>query len=97
MALLASSAAMQDPEGVRTITGKVQTRPGGERVEASIPIRTVPDDLPVVAASEAELAENDLVLGVALNGSALAFPIRYLGMYEVINQQFAGVSMAPTW
>ena len=56
-------------------------------------------EFPVVAASEIELSENELVLGVEMNGEARAYPINMLTgpRREIINDTLGGVAIAATW
>jgi hypothetical protein len=87
----------KDPEP-RTVKAIVQTRPGGPRVEAEVSVHESPVDLPTVATIEAErLGDDDVVLGVVVDGQAIAYPIRYLARYEVINDRVGETALAPTW
>lgn len=94
-----SPAAAQEsqPEPRTVVKAYVQMRPGGERAEVEMPVYESPVDLPIVAASEAELEDDDLVMGVVNDGQAMAWPIRYLSMYEVVNSQAGKKPVAPTW
>lgn len=84
-------------EKSRTVKGFVQTRPGGPAEEAEIPVHEAPVDLPVVSPDEANLKEDDLVLGVVVDGRAIAFPIRFLAMFEIVNQRIGENLLAPSW
>ena len=44
-----------------------------------------------------ELHDDDLVLGVVHNELPIAFPIRYLALYEVIDHVHGDLPLAPTW
>ena len=57
----------------------------------------VPFDLPSVPASKASLADDELVLGVIVGDQPVAYPVRYLALFEVINSHVSGVALAPTW
>ena len=72
-------------------------RPGGERQEAEMPVFESPVDLPIIAADEADLKDNDLVMGMVKDGEAMAWPIRYLAMFEVVNSNIGDTPVAPTW
>lgn len=95
--LLAPGPAVATPAEPRTVRAHVQTRPGGPRVEADMPVHEVPVDLPVFSAAAAPLQDNDLVLGVVLDGQPKAFPVRYLAMHEVIDDRVGKTPVAPTW
>lgn len=95
--LLSALPAMGAPATPRTVRAHVQTRPGGPRVETDMAIHEVPVDLPAVSAAEAPLQDDDLVLGVILDGQPKAFPVRYLAMHEVIDDRVGETPVAPTW
>jgi hypothetical protein len=57
----------------------------------------VPVEPPAVTAEAAGLDDDELVLGVLIEGEAMAYPIRYLALYEVINDRIAGTPLTPTW
>ena len=81
----------------RTVKGRVQTRPGGPLEEAEVAVHEVQVDLPSVGAKEASLKEDELVLGVVVEGQAMAYPIRYLALHEVVNNRVGETPLAPTW
>jgi len=81
----------------RTVRATVQPRPGAPRQEVEMRIFSVPLDPPMVPAKKAHLADDELVLGVAMGGAAVAFPIRYLGLFEVLNSRVGKTPVAPTW
>ena len=76
------------------------TIPRGELLSGGPPRDGIPvlTDPPFVAASRASfLKDNDRVLGVNLNGIAKAYPIRIMNWHEIVNDQFAGASVAVTY
>ena len=81
----------------KTVKGMMQARPGGPIEEVEVGVHEVPTDLPIVKVNEANLNDNDLVLGVITNGTAVAFPIRFLAMYEVVDSKVGKLPVAPTW
>lgn len=81
----------------RTVKAVVQTRPGGPMHEAEMAVHEAPVDLPMVGASEASLDDDDLVLGVVVDGQPVAYPVRYLAMFEVVNSRAGKKPLAPTW
>lgn len=84
-------------EQSRTVHANVQTRPGGPRVETDMAVHEVPVDLPVLPADRAPLEDEDLVLGVVRDGQPKAFPVRFLSMFEVIDDAVGKTPVAPTW
>lgn len=60
-------------------------------------VHPVPVDPPTVEASKAPLDDDDLVLGVVMDGKAVAYPIRFLSMFEVINGRVGETPIAPSW
>jgi len=97
LVLLSPTLAVAAPDGPRTVRARVQTSPGGPRVEADMPVHEVPVDLPVSSAADAPLDASDLVLGVFLDGQPKAFPVRYLAMHEVVDDRVGKTPVAPTW
>ena len=63
-----------------------------------VPIRAITNP-EIVAANEAQVAENDLVIGVEIGGQARAYPINQLTgpSREIINDVLAGTAIAATW
>ncbi len=81
----------------RTVRARVQPRPGAPAEEIEMGVHEVPVNPPSVPAAEAELADEELVLGVVVDGQAMAYPIRYLATVEVLNDKVGDASLAPTW
>ena len=54
---------------------------------------------PIVSVKEAQVADNELVIGVVVAGQARAYPINQLTgpRREIINDQLAGTAIAATW
>ena len=65
--------------------------------EADVVVRAAPVDPPSVAADEAILEDDDLVLGLVMNAKPIAYPIRYLALSEVVNDTFENTNLAATW
>jgi hypothetical protein len=55
------------------------------------------DDPRLVPAPEADLGEEDLVIGVEIDGEARAYPIRVLSSHEIVNDEIRGQPYAVTW
>ena len=53
----------------------------------------------IVSATEANIAANELVLGVTVNGESRAYPINQLTgpRREIINDTLGGTAIAATW
>lgn len=95
-------AAAGDPAppsepGVRIIRARVQPRPGAEVAEVEMKVHPSPTDPASVPAGEATLDDDDLVLGVVIEGRAMAYPIRYLAMYEIVDDRVGETPLAPSW
>jgi hypothetical protein len=93
---LSFSFADED-KGDRTVKAHVQMRPGGEREEVEMPVWEVPVDPRSVTAAEADLPDDDLVLGVVVGDRAMAWPIRFLALSEVVDDRVGETALAPTW
>lgn len=50
-----------------------------------------------VAAAQARLRPDELVLGVEINGEAMAYPITVLNAREMVNDTIGGVPILATW
>lgn len=50
-----------------------------------------------IPAVEAELDDEQLVLGVAIEGEAKAYPIVVLNSREMVNDELAGIPILSTW
>jgi len=92
-----SSPVLTQEEEPRTVRARVQPRPGAEVTELDMRVHRVPVDPPIVAAGDARLGADELVLGIERDGSAVAVPIRYLALYEVLNSSVGDLPVAPTW
>ena len=59
------------------------------------------DDPKMLSAAEAERQEvifdRDVIIGVALNGEAKAYPITIMGVHELGNDVIGGVPIAVSW
>ena len=84
-------------ESSRSIQVRVQPRPGAPVADVDMVIHSSPTDLRTVAAGEATLDGDELVLGIVADGRAMAYPIRYLAMYEIVNDRVGEAAVAPTW
>ena len=64
--------------------------------EGGFPLNVDPK---ILSATEADLAEDDLVMGAVINGEARAYPVNYMNgpMHEVVNDELGGLPIAPTW
>ncbi len=68
------------------------------RTVLSKPMRAITDP-PIVAADQSGLADNELIIGVEIDGVARAYPINQLTgpRREIINDNLAGTAIAATW
>jgi hypothetical protein len=47
--------------------------------------------------SEANIRDNELVMGVVINGEAKAYPVSVLKFREMVNDEIAGIPILVTW
>jgi hypothetical protein len=94
---LMAIASQDEPKPDRTISTRVQMTLGGPREEVEMPVFTVPVNPLRLPASEVDLPDNDLVLGIVAGGKAVAYPVRYLALSEVVDDQIGDLPVAPTW
>ncbi len=64
--------------------------------EGGFPLNVDPE---IVAASDVELGDDDMVMGVVIAGEARAYPVNYMNgpLNEVVNDTLGGAHIAPTW
>ena len=77
--------------------GVMQPRPGAPAEDVEVKVHSVPVDPPSVPAPEAKLPDEDLVIGVVVDGKAMAYPVRYLALHEVVDDRVESTPLAPTW
>lgn len=64
--------------------------------EEGFPLNVEPE---IVPAGEAPIGDDDIVMGIVINGEARAYPVNYMnGPYnEVVNDELGGEAIAPSW
>jgi hypothetical protein len=93
----ATPLSAQEQREARTVRARVQAHPGGPIEDVEMRVRDVPVDPESVLAEEADLEDGELVLGLVIEGRPMAYPIRYLAMFEVVNDRVGDTPLAPTW
>ena len=93
LTLVAAAAFAQE----RKVKGVMQPRPGAPAEEVEVAVHPVPVDPPSVSAEEADLPDDDLVLGVVVDGKPMAYPIRYLALTEILDDRVGDTPIAPSW
>jgi hypothetical protein len=79
-----------EPEAPRDRSDFTHLREGG------FPLNVNPETVP---ADEAVMDDDDIVMGVIINGEARAYPVNYMnGPYnEVVNDELGGQAISPSW
>ena len=95
--MVAGAAPLTAQEQERIVRARVQAHPGGPVEDIEMSVHEVPVDPKTVSADEAQLEDGELVLGLVIEGQPIAYPIRYLAMFEVINDRVGDTPLAPTW
>ncbi len=90
-------SAQEEQPAKRKVKGFMQPRPGAPRAEVEVDVFEVPVGLPSVPSEQADLDDHDLVMGMVVDGQAMAYPIRYLAMYEIVDDKIGDTPVAPTW
>lgn len=90
-------AAIETESKPRKVKAFVQPKPGAPREEIEMTVHPVPVDPPLVSADDAEMDDDEIVLGVTLGTYDVAFPIRYLAMFEVVNSHVGKTPVAASW
>ncbi len=64
--------------------------------EGGYPLNVDPE---IVKADEVDFGDEDIVMGIVINGEARAYPVNYMnGPYnEVVNDELGGQAIAPSW
>jgi len=64
--------------------------------EGGYPLNIDPE---IVEADEIDFGDEDIVMGIVVNGEARAYPVNYMnGPYnEVVNDELGGQAIAPSW
>jgi len=64
--------------------------------EGGFPMNLDPES---ISASEAEIGDDDVVMGVVIHGEARAYPVNYMNgpFNEVVNDELGGEAIAPSW
>ena len=81
----------------RRVKGFVQVKPGGPMWDTEVEVVPSPVDPLMVPADRIVLPDDDLVLGVSIGGRTVAYPIRFLAMYEVVDAHVGKTPVAPSW
>lgn len=81
----------------RRVKGSVQVKPGGPVWETEVEVVPSPVDPLTVPSERVVLPDDDLVLGVSIDGRAVAYPIRFLAMHEVVDARVGATPVAPSW
>lgn len=102
------ATASQSPDSELTSLDQPESDPGQNRrvddpveyhVNTLLPrdaIRPVYDP-EFVSASESPLLDDELIIGVAWEGEAKAYPITILRFREMVNDELAGIPTLVTW
>jgi hypothetical protein len=69
------------------------------RLGGILPLDAIPPvyEPEFVSASESPLEPDELIIGVAWNGEAKAYPISVLRIREIVNDELAGIPTLVTW
>ena len=64
--------------------------------EEGFPLNVDPE---IVSAGDVDIADDDIIMGVVIEGEARAYPVNYMnGPYnEVVNDELGGAAIAPSW
>ncbi len=74
-----------------------QSRPGGEAFDFHMPVDPALDSLDIVDHNQAILDDNELILGLVLERTPIAVPIKVLSGFEVANLRIASENYILTW
>lgn len=95
-----------DVDGFRKLNPLPEIVPPGPENERrllpqgnTIPIDAIPPiyDPQFVASEESELVDDELVMGVSVNGDSRAYPVGMMRFREMVNDEVGGVPLLVTW
>ncbi len=88
----------QSPPPPRTfVDGFMQAKPGDEPQMMRSEVFPAPSNMPMAHTDNAQIPADELMLGVHIDGQAVAFPIRFLSLFEVLNQDLGDHRLLVTW
>ena len=66
---------------------------------SGIPVDAIPPiyDPQFVASEESDLVDDELVMGVSVNGDSRAYPVGMMRFREMVNDEVGGVPLLVTW
>lgn len=91
----AAQSGQQKPR--KKVKAVVQARPGGPLEEIEMEVHAAPVDPTTVDADKVDLEDDELVLGLIVDGRPIAYPVRYLALSEVLNDTVGDTPITPTW
>ncbi len=88
--------AHQEQRAARPYSGPRDLSEMSGHRDAGFPLNVDPE---IIAAADAELGDDDLVMGIVIEGRARAYPVNYMNgpLNEVVNDTLAGEPIASTW
>ena len=79
------------------VQAPVQQRPGEEARLQAMSVAEAPNRPPRGSPEQVPMHANELVVGVEINGEVVAYPLRYLNLVEVVNDEVGGTPVAVSW
>ena len=88
--------AHQEQRAARPYAGARDLSEMSGQRDAGFPLNVDPK---IITAADADLGDDDLVMGVEIDGQARAYPVNYMNgpLNEVVNDTLAGEPIASTW
>ncbi len=88
--------AHQEQSAARPYSGPRDLSEMSGQRDAGFPLNVDPE---VIAAADADLGDDDLVMGIVIEGQARAYPVNYMNgpLNEVVNDTLGGEPIASTW
>ena len=88
--------AHQEQRAARPYSGPRDLSEMSGHRDAGFPLNVDPE---IITAADADLGDDDLVIGIVIEGQARAYPVNYMNgpLNEVVNDTLAGEPIASTW
>ncbi|MCH9648678.1 MAG: DUF3179 domain-containing protein [Deltaproteobacteria bacterium] len=88
--------AHQEQRAARPYSGPQDLSEMSGQRDAGFPLNVDPE---IISAADADLGDDDLVIGIVIEGQARAYPVNYMNgpLNEVVNDTLAGEPIASTW
>ncbi len=80
-----------------SIRTQAQPSPGAEVTGHNMRVHEAPDEPPRLPADEVPMVDDELVVGLVVDGHPVAYPMRFLNLVEVVNDRVSDTPVVISW